>query len=274
MKKSQLKQIIREEVHNILREKKELSPTNVKTYNANKTSVNKLKSWTYKLKDIDVKFHDMEYYGDEASEFFEFINGKSTRIYYLRINIGGTIVTTPISTHHDKLACKVDPESDYIYFDIKRTNYNQFIGKNADTVLGFIDLLDFLFKNFENEIYKFASSKRNLETLYVIKAGEIAPTTGKTGHGWSIYDFPNGVLGATKYGMMLWDAKGMKVGDKFKLLDDQTHKLISNEVEIVDLIPAKYADFVQYSRKRGADIPVAAYKKQPGKFRFTLYSIK
>jgi hypothetical protein len=257
----------------LILEKKELSPANVKAYNANKNSVNALKKWTYKLKDIEAKFQDMEYFGQD-SEFFEFINGKKQTVYYLTLNIGGIAIRTTISYSDNELKFEQNPANNRIYLEFKQLHFLQYVDENEDKVLGFIDLLNFLFKNFENEIYEFISAKISLQTLYVIDAGKIAPGTGKTGHGWSIYDYPNGVLGATKYGLMLWDAKGFKVGDKFKVLDDQTHKLVSNEVEIVDLIPATYKDFVNYCRQKGYEVPVAPFKKQTGSGRFTLYSIK
>jgi hypothetical protein len=260
-------------------EKKELSPANIKAYNANKNSVAKLKNWSYKLKDIEVKFKDLEYYSDKPL-FFDFLNtgnglyNSSNTGFYMYFDIAGLIVKSQIMCNKDKLDVHFYDHNNGIDFSIKKLNFLQYIDENEDKVLGFIDLLDFLFKNFESEIYEFISGKIGLETLYVIKAGEIAPATGKTGHGWSIYDYPDGVLGATKYGMMLWNAKGFNVGDKFKILDDQTHKLIANEVEIIDLVPATYKDFVEYSRRNGREIPVAPFKKQTGRGRYTLYSIK
>jgi hypothetical protein len=253
-------------------EKKELSPANIKAYNANKNSVAKLKNWSYKLKDVEAKFRDMEYYGKE-SNFFDFLK-TGNFISYMFLDIAGINMRIDISSRQEKLGVEFDASYNSIRFAIKKLDFLQYVDKNEDKVLGFIDLLDFLFKNFESEIYEFVSGKISLETLYVIDAGEIAPATGKTGHGWSIYDYPDGVLGATKGGMMLWNAKGFKIGDKFKILDDQTRKLISNEVEIIDLIPATYQNFVEYSRKKGREIPVAAFKKQTGSGRYTLYSIK
>lgn len=254
-------------------EKKELSPANIKLYNANKNSVKLLKNWSYKIKDIEAKFNDMEYWGS-TSNFFEFIDGKLNTIRYM-IKINDIIFNVDISLNDNKLDFDFHPPSNKMHFEIKKLNFLQYVDENEDKVLGFIDLLNFLFKNFKSEIYEMISNKLSLETLYVIKAGEIAPATGKTGHGWSIYDYPDGVLGVIKgSGMMLWQANGMKVGDKFKLLDDQTHKIVSNEVEILDLIPANYKDFVAYSRKMGREVPVAPFKKQTGRGRFTIYSIK
>jgi hypothetical protein len=205
-----------------LLEKKELSPANIKAHGANKNSVAKLKNWSYKLKDITAKFRDMEYYGAD-SDFFNFLEN-NFNLNYLFLDIGDTSMRITISAKHEKLSVEYNASSNSIWFNIKQSHFFQYIGGNEDKVLGFIDLLNFLFKNFESEIYGFASGKMNQETLYVIKAGEIAPATGKTGHGWSIYDYSDGILGATKNGIMLLNAKGMKVGDKFKILDDQTQK--------------------------------------------------
>jgi hypothetical protein len=253
-------------------EKKELSPANIKAHDANKNSVAKLKNWSYKLKDITAKFRDMEYYGAD-SDFFNFL-GNNFNLNYLFLDIGDTNMRITISAKHEKLSVEYNASSNSIWFNIKQSHFFQYISGNEDKVLGFIDLLDFLFKNFESEIYGFASGKMNQETLYVIKAGEIAPATGKTGHGWSIYDYSDGILGAAKNGIMLLNAKGMKVGDKFKILDDQTQKVLFNEVEIVALIPTTYQDFVEYSRRDGREIPVGRFNKQTGRGRYTLYSIK
>lgn len=258
-------------------EKKELSPANIKTYNANKNSAKALKNWSIKLKDYTVKFNDLEYYGTN-SEFFEFINNvnNTKHIDHFSVRVNDVVISIPISRKNNKSEIKFDSVYlPHIHFDIKDLEYLQYIDENEDKILGFIDLLNYLFKKYENEIYDFVDEKLNLQTLYVIKAGEIAPATGKTGHGWSIYDNPDGILGICKgTRKALWTANEMKVGDKFKLLDDQTHKVVSNEVEIEALIPATYKDYVAYSRKRGLEVPVAPFKKQTGSGRLILYSIK
>ncbi|MCK9574522.1 MAG: hypothetical protein WC979_01310 [Candidatus Pacearchaeota archaeon] len=258
-----------------INEKKDLSPANIKQYNANANSVKALKSWSYKIKDANFTFKDMEYWGD-VSRFFTFIENTNTNNAELVLNVNGSHdARVTISTYDNKFDMSASVNMNTLYFNIKKSQQLQYCIEADDKVAGFIELLNFLFKTYEEQISKFVKDKEGLQTLYVIKAGEIAPATGKTGHGWSIYDYPNGVLGATNGGsMMLWSAEGFKVGDKFKIVDDQTHKLITNEVEIVALIPATYKDFVAYSSRRGAEVPVRAFQKQTGRFRFTLYSIK
>ena len=149
-----------------------------------------------------------------------------------------------------------------------------FIGEEEDKIGGFVKLLDFLFKKYENEVIEFFADKLNIPILYVIPVGEIAPTTGKTPHGWSIYDNPSGVLGILKTGGAVINATGMKVGDKFKLMDDQKRKEIRREVEIVDLVPCNYDSYVKYCRSKGLDVPVRAFQKQTGSGKIYLYSIK
>ena len=66
----------------------------------------------------------------------------------------------------------------------------------------------------------------------------------------------------------------MKVGDKFKMMDDQKRKEIRKEVEIIDLVPCNYDSYVKYCKQRGYEIPVGAFQKQTGSQRIYLYSIK
>ena len=213
-----------------MNEKKELSPANIKQYGANPNSVKALKAWTYKIKDVTFTFKDMEYWGTDSS-FFSFIQTERTDSAELTVTVNGSHdVRVTMSTYDNKFEMTSSGSMNTIYFNIKKSQQLQYCVEVEDKVAGFIELLNFLFKSNEEAIHRFIKDKESIRTLYVIKAGEIAPATGKTGHGWSIYDYPNGVLGATKGAsmMMLWSAEGFKVGDKFKILDDQTHKLISN----------------------------------------------
>jgi hypothetical protein len=160
-------------------------------------------------------------------------------------------------------------------FSIDRGTFAKTIGTNPDKIAGFIELLNLLFQTFQNDIYQFIGELTGVETLYVIKAGDISPATGKTQHGWSIYDSPDSFLGVTKYRDVYFGVpSNLKPGTKFKIVDDQTHKVIETQVEIVEVVPCTYKDFVALSKRRGAKIPVGAYQKQPGTFSFRLYSIK
>ena len=258
----------------ILLEKKTFSPANVKKYELNKRSVDALRTWKFKLDDIEATFKDSEYWGDEP-DLLDFISGKrewtSNRFV---VSIAGMPVGINISASDNKSSIEFDSHYVSAYIRIKKSEYLQFIEGNEDIILRFIDLLNSLFETYEKDITAFIKGKLGLETLYVIEAGKIAPSTGKTSHGWSIYDSPKAFMGFTKSTTVLWSAGELKVGDKFKLMDDQNHKVLYNEVEITHVINANYQDFVSYSKKRGANIPIGSFQKQPGTFQFTLYSVK
>lgn len=256
-----------------LNELKVLSPKNIKEFGFNKKSVNDLKKWSYTIKDINFKYQDFEYWG--RSTFQEFLIGKRINIWDNIIISANEKLSFVISIRiHNGLVFGIDPG--YFNFEIDKNTFDLYIGQEEDKIKGFINLLDFLFKKFKNDIYTGTNEKLNLETLYVIKAGNISPATGKTGHGWSIYDNSRetAMLGVSNGRQCLYNATGMNVGDKFKILDDQTHKLLFKEFEIVELVPCTYKDFVALSKRRGAKIPIGAFQKQPGDFQFELYSIK
>jgi hypothetical protein len=258
----------------ILLEKKTFSPANVKKYELNKRSVDALRTWKFKLDDIEATFKDSEYFGDEP-DLFDFISGKRDAMYgRFEINIAGIPISLKISSIKNQSNIEFDSHYLSMYVNIKKSDLTRYVEGNPDSILGFIDLLNYVFDEYSKDITDFVKSKMGLETLYVIEAGKIAPASGKTSHGWSIYDQPNNFLGFTKSTTVLWSAGELKVGDKFKLVDDQNHKVLYNEVEITDVIKANYKDFVAYSKKRGANIPIGSFQKQPGTFQFTLYSIK
>jgi hypothetical protein len=252
-------------------EKKTFSPANIKEYDVNKNSVNALKSWSYKIKDIEIKFTDSEYFGNKP-DFFDFVNGTGRSLWYTRFKCGDLDLNVTFDRWKNSLSIKLEANN-YINFEIDENTFLRYVKLNDDKIIGFIDLLNFLFNKYSNEIYKYLSDKSGLQTLYVIKAGDISPSTGKTQHGWSIYD-KTAVLGVTKNQAIFYNAEGMKVGDKFKIVDDQSHKLIFDEIEIIELVPTTYKDFVNLSKRKGAVLPVGAFQKQTGSFKFCLYSIK
>lgn len=264
----------------MLFENKVLSPKNVKKYNLDKSSVKKLKSWKYKIKDVEFNFGNIEFYSGGADwkpEILEYLDGESERSgsdFTITTNQG---IDFDIVFKNSRSLKINDKNWNYrrILFELDKRTFGTYIDFEDDKILGLNNLLDFLFKKFAKELYQLVQDATNLETLYVIKAGKISPKTGNTDHGWSIYDTPDGMLGVVNDGRsMLWNAKGYKVGDKFRILDDQTHQVEWHEGTITDLVPSTYKDFVAYSRKRGAKVPVAPFKKQTGKFQFTLYSLK
>lgn len=259
---------------NILLEKKVLAPATINKYGWNKNSANALKKWSYKLGEYNVTFNDFEFYGNDP-EIVDWLSGTRTSLYYLSLKFNDLVIQQVfVKGNQLALDSRNFAKSNSLYFDIDDKTFNQYIVAEEDKMLGFINLLTFLYDKFKKEIGQLVGEKMGLATLYVIKAGKISPETGKTEHGWSIYDNPKGILGVTEGSMILYSAAGMKVGDKFKIVDDQKHTVINNQVEIVELIPATYKDFVDLSKRRGAVVPIGAFKKQPGKFSFELFSIK
>jgi len=257
-----------------LNEKKVLSPANIKEFDLNKQSVKELKNWGYKIKDLNFKYKDFYFYGREAT-FFEFMDNRNGLYDHFHISVNDDLNAIVKIEVGSKIDFDPEPfERNLLKFIVDKKT---FLTKSDidDPVLGFRNLLNFLFDKFSKDIYKLVDEKINLKTLYVIRAGKVSPSTGKTEHGWSIYDDPKHYLGVDrKKASMIWAADAMKVGDKFKILDDQTHKSIFGEFEITDLVQATYKDFVAFSKKTGAKIPIRPYKKQPGDFQYVLYSIK
>jgi hypothetical protein len=257
-----------------LLEKKTFSPANVKEYGLNKKSVDALKSWKFKIDDMVASFQDSEYWGNKPDLFF-FMNGQMEwMLSGFVVNIAGIPIGLKMDASENTSKIEFDAYYTRMDIDFKKSEYLQHIEGNEDSVLAFIDLLNYAFTKYEKEISAFVKGKLSLETLYVIDAGKISPSSGKNGHGWSIYDHPKAFMGFTKSSDVIWSSGELKVGDKFKIVNDQNHKVISDEVVITDVINANYRDFVAISKKRGANIPVGSFQKQPGRFQFTLLSVK
>lgn len=269
-------EFVNEGLDNLVTEMKTLSPANVKKYELNKNSIKALKNWSYKIEDLYFKFIDVDEYWNKNYDptFIEFLKGTSNYSDYINFDINGEKFEILIS-YDDKFSPGFNVSSrNATTIGIKYSEYLIYIGEVEDKIDGFVKLLDYVFKKYGKDIAKYYKPKLNLPNLYVIPVGGIAPATGKTPHGWSIFDNPTAVLGILSNGSAVINASGMKIGDKYKLMDDQKRKEISKEVEIVDLVPCNYDEFLKYSRSVGAEVPIRAFKKQPGKFRIYLYAIK
>lgn len=263
-----------------INELKTFSPANVKEYDINKSSLAALKKWSYKIDDIEIKFVDVEEYWSKGITpyFIQFLKEKVSSAGFVKFTVNGEETGIRIAYNGNNKPGLHAAERPYVGLmeaEINKSDFLRFIGEVEDKIGGFIKLLDYLFKTYEKEIYEFYSGLLNLKTLHVIPVGDIAPATGKTPHGWSIFDQPTSVLGILKNGRYaVISAAGMKIGDKFKLVDDQKRKEIQKEAEIVELIPCNFDSYVKYCKSKGYEIPVGAYQKQPGSGRIYLYSIK
>lgn len=263
-----------------INELKTFSPANVKEYDINKSSLAALKKWSYKIDDIEIKFVDVEEYWSKGITpyFIQFLKEKVASAGFTKFTVNGEETAIRIAYNGNNKPGVHAAERPYVGFmeaEINKSDFLKFIGEVDDKIAGFIKLLDHLFKTYEKEIREFYSGLLNLNTLHVIPVGDIAPTTGKTPHGWSIFDQPTSVLGILKNGRYaVISAADMKIGDKFKLVDDQKRKEIQKEVEIVDLIPCNYDAYNKYCKSKGYEVPVGAFQKQTGEGRIYLYSIK
>jgi hypothetical protein len=269
-------------------EKKTFSAAFIAKYDLNKNSVNLLKKWSFKINELDFKSFDSEYYLNEPY-FNKFLTGTiNDTSDTLSVMCGSLKLGIIIDARDNNNAPKFETFNQKLMFSIDRGTFAKTIGVNPDKIAGFIELLNLLFQTFQTDIYQFIGELTGVETLYVIKAGDISPATGKTQHGWSIYDSPDSFLGVSEYRNVYFginpDAKvktTVKNGheiisyfQKFKIVDDQTHKIINPREEIIEIIPCTKEDFIALSKRRGAKIPIGPYEKQPGTFNFCLYSIK
>lgn len=256
-------------------EKKTFSPAFIAKYDLNKNSVNLLKKWSFKINELQFKSFDSEYYLNEPY-FNKFLTGTiNDTSDTLSVMCGSLKIGIIIDARDNNNALKFETFDQKLMFSIDRGTFAKTIGINPDKIAGFIELLNLLFETFQTDIYQFIGELTGVETLYVIKAGDISPATGKTQHGWSIYDSPDSFIGVSNYRNVYFGIDpNTKLRSKFKIVDDQTHKIIKDQEEIIEIIPCTYKDFVALSKRRGAKIPIGSYQKQPGSFNFNLYSIK
>ena len=276
------KEFVNESKLQAINELKTFSPANIKQYDLNKSSIAALKKWSYKIDDIEIKFVDVDEYWNKTvtATFIQFLKGDRAFSGWNKFTVNGQpfgieiIYDASIPGYKNTFYEADRPYAGNQKFGIKQSEFMMYIGEVEDKITGFIKLLDHIFKANEKDVYEIYSSKLNLHTLHVIPVGDIAPATGKTPHGWSIYDQPSSVLGILAGGGAVINAAGMKVGDKFKMVDDQKRKEIRKEAEIIDLVPCNYDSYVKYCKQRGYEIPVGAFQKQTGSQRIYLYSIK
>jgi hypothetical protein len=263
-----------------INELKTFSPANVKQYNLNKSSVSNLNKWSYKLEGIEVKFLQPEDYWnkDYTPQFIGFLEGSERSTAYSAFTINGESTSINIyygSSDKPGFYASDSPYKGKFHFIIKQSEFLMFIAEVEDKIDGFVKLLDHLFKTYESDIQEKFNERLNLKTLHVIPVGEIAPGTGKTPHGWSIYDQPSSILGIAKGTRSAFiSANSMKIGDKFKVMDDQKRKEIFKEIEIIDLVPCNWDSYIKYCKSKGYEVPVGAFQKQLGRGRLYLYSIK
>ena len=260
-----------------LNESKTFSPKSIKEFYLNKNSVNELKKYAYKIKDDYIKFNNAEYFGSESSLLDSLNNIKEGRFNtfysdYLYISYKNHVIGLNLNSDDNK---NVILGTTRISLPISEAELKIFIDKsNGDVSKGFMLLLDEIFKKYGNEIAEHIEELTSLPILYAIKAGEISPTTGKTGHGWSIYDSPKSILAWGGDSNLLYLTGSLEIGKSYKILNDQTHKVEWPKFTVKELISCNYKDFVNFSKRTGAKIPVGSYQKQPGNFNYTLYSIK
>jgi len=260
-----------------LNEASVFSPKNIKEYKFDKNSIKEIKNWSYNINDLTLKYKNFENYVDDLSYFMEFLEGKSDRnsIYHrITINNVDFIIQLNVNnstTFDDEQVAKYK----YLSFTVDKNTMSTYILNANDKLKGYNDLVNFLVSKFEQRIYDAASELLGIKVLYVIKAGDISPATGKTGHGWSIFDSPNcNLYYDKKTNNVLYGQLDIKIGDKFKILDDQSHKELYHIFTISEIVPCNYKSFVAFSAKHGAKIPIGSYQKQPGSFNFVLLSIK
>lgn len=262
-----------------LNEAKILSPKMIKDFDLNKNSVNDLKKYSYKLGKDYLKITGGDYFGDKSYVIQALVNVKdrvannnySWSAERFNISYGDWNGQLTI----DNTISNVKINNNYIYIPVSDVEIGIQIDKvNGDVIKGLINFLDASFKKYGSEIEAHILEMTGLEVLYVIKAGEISPATGKTGHGWSIYDNNPRAKLAWGGGWGLMYGGGLEIGKSYKILDDQKHTVISDKFTVKELIDCNYKDYVAFSRRTGAKVPVGAYQKQPGSYAYTLYSIK
>ena len=262
-----------------LLEKKVLSPVNIKLSGLDKKSIDSFKKLKLKSGNLDISFIGISDYfysfDNELPYFFKFLEGTGVYSSTMNFDINGTKTAVRVQlSKSGKSELIVTNATNTVEFIISSTDYAKYIGSTENKVEGFSNLLEYLFKKYTKELSEFVKNKEDVKVFYIIDAGKISPTTGNTQHGWSIYNTKTklAVIGNTT---MLYGADMLKVGDKIKVVDDQNHsRVYFNEVEVKDIINSTPEEFINYSRKNGAEVPVKAFSKQPGKFRYSLYSIK
>jgi hypothetical protein len=91
-----------------------------------------------------------------------------------------------------------------------------------------------------------------LEKVPVINAGKIDKVTGKTGHGWSIYEDPECIIyyskNNSKYLLRSW-GECLKIGETYQIVDSQTGKSIIKKFIIDGFVSCNKDDFATFVKQ-------------------------
>lgn len=259
-----------------LNEASMLSPKIIKHFDLNKNSVNNLRKYSFKIKDDYLKITGGNFWGDEYPHVIRALwNIKTTRtnnnkqwwsldtfdISYGDWN-GRLCINNAISN------IKIDGKS--IYIPISEIEIGKLIDKaDGDIVEALINFFDTSFEKYNDELEAHLLEMIGLKVLHVIKLGEISSATGKTRHGWSIYDDGNAKLGWDGRRSLLYGG-GLEVDKSYRVVDDQKHSIVySDKFTVKEIIDCNYDDYVAFSKRTGAKVP-----NQTGGFEYTVYSIK
>lgn len=131
-----------------------------------------------------------------------------------------------------------------------------------------------LIKLVENTIKKILKEGKSYKA-YVIPIGTINIGTGKTMYDWSIYDHPNSEV-ALAQGSLLFGAPGLKIGDVFDLVDNDSQRSLRNSVKIQDIAKCKKEDVLAMLKKNGYDYyPARPFQKKSNTNKLNVsYSLK
>ena len=154
-------------------EKKTFSPAFIAKYDLNKNSVNLLKKWSFKINELEFKSFDSEYYLNEPY-FNKFLAGTINDTSDTLSVMCGSLKLAITIDARDNNTLKFETYNQTLMFSIDRGTFAKTIGINPDKIAGFIELLNLLFQTFQNDIYQFIGELTGVETLYVIKAGDIS----------------------------------------------------------------------------------------------------
>lgn len=131
-----------------------------------------------------------------------------------------------------------------------------------------------LIKLVENTIRKILKEGKSYKA-WVIPIGTINIGTGKTMYDWSIYDHPNSEV-ALAQGSLLFGASGLKIGDVFDLVDNDSQRSLRNSVKIQDIAKCKKEDVLAMLKKNGYDYyPARPFQKKSNTKKLNVsYSLK
>lgn len=121
-----------------------------------------------------------------------------------------------------------------------------------------------------------------METLYVISIGVVNITTGKTMHGWSIYENHEkqseykAYVSLTQNGSLLYGSGPLEIGKKLELRGNDSKRLLGSDT-VIDSSESNMEDVLVMLKRNNYDYyPIKAFKaraKNNLKLK-TSYSIK